>query len=88
LHNHISNTYIFDTFSNGFVKILAAEQTTKPIPGTGNPDAVRKKLKHFHDQNADYYIILSGDQLYRMDLKDMLAGMPVERASIAPSDKP
>ncbi len=73
LHNHISNTYIFDTFSNGFVEILAAEQTNQTDTWyQGTADAVRKNLKHFHDQNADYYIILSGDQLYRMDLKDML----------------
>ncbi len=73
LHNHISNTYIFDTFSNGFVEILAAEQTNQTDTWyQGTADAVRKNMKHFHDQNADYYIILSGDQLYRMDLKDML----------------
>lgn len=73
LHNHISNTYIFDTFSNGFVEILAAEQTNQTDTWyQGTADAVRKNLKHFHDQNADYYIILSGDQLYCMDLKDML----------------
>ena len=73
LHNHIANTYIFDTFSNGFVEILAAEQTNQTDTWyQGTADAVRKNLRHFHDQNADYYIILSGDQLYRMDLKEML----------------
>ncbi|MCK9547044.1 MAG: glucose-1-phosphate adenylyltransferase [Sphaerochaeta sp.] len=73
LHNHIANTYIFDTFSNGFVEILAAEQTN--LTDTwyqGTADAVRKNLRHFRDQEADYYIILSGDQLYRMDLQEML----------------
>lgn len=73
LHNHIANTYIFDTFSNGFVEILAAEQTIQTDTWyEGTADAVRKNLRHFRDQDADYYIILSGDQLYRMDLKDML----------------
>lgn len=73
LHNHISNTYIFDNFSNGFVEILAAEQTyTSETWYQGTADAVRKNLKHFRDQNADYYIILSGDQLYRMDYQKML----------------
>ncbi|HPY11338.1 MAG TPA: glucose-1-phosphate adenylyltransferase [Sphaerochaeta sp.] len=73
LHNHISNTYIFDTFSNGFVEILAAEQTNQTDTWyQGTADAVRKNLRHFRDQNADYYIILSGDQLYRMDLQEML----------------
>ncbi|NLL25806.1 MAG: NTP transferase domain-containing protein, partial [Spirochaetales bacterium] len=73
LHNHISNTYIFDTFSKGFVEILAAEQTIKTETWyEGTADAVRKNLRHFRDQEADYYMILSGDQLYRMDLMDML----------------
>jgi glucose-1-phosphate adenylyltransferase len=73
LHNHISNTYIFDTFSNGFVEILAAEQTYHNNDWyQGTADAVRKNLKHFADQEADYYLILSGDQLYRMDYGKML----------------
>ncbi len=73
LHNHISSTYQFDQFSGGFVEILAAEQTTSSESWyQGTADAVRKNLKHFHDQNADYYVILSGDQLYRMDFQDML----------------
>ncbi len=73
LHNHIANTYIFDSFTNGFVEILAAEQTYHNNDWyQGTADAVRKNLKHFADQNADYYIILSGDQLYRMDFEHML----------------
>jgi glucose-1-phosphate adenylyltransferase len=73
LHNHIANTYIFDTFSNGFVEILAAEQTNQSDSWyQGTADAVRKNLRHFRDQEAKYCIILSGDQLYRMDLKQML----------------
>lgn len=73
LHNHISSTYQFDSFSGGFVEILAAEQTTSSESWyQGTADAVRKNLKHFHDQNADYYVILSGDQLYRMDFQKML----------------
>lgn len=73
LHNHIANTYIFDTFSNGFVEILAAEQTYHNNDWyQGTADAVRKNLRHFADQAADYYIILSGDQLYRMNYMEML----------------
>lgn len=73
LHNHIANTYQFDQFSGGFVEILAAEQTTQSDTWyQGTADAVRKNLKHFQDQDADYYIILSGDQLYRMDFSEML----------------
>lgn len=89
LHNHISNTYIFDTFSNGFVEILAAEQTNQTDTWyQGTADAVRKNLKHFHDQNADYYIILSGDQLYRMDLKDMLDRHVTSGAELTIAAKP
>lgn len=73
LHNHIGNTYNFDQFSRGFVEILSAEQTYSSNSWyQGTADAVRKNIKHFHDQSADYYIILSGDQLYRMDFKKML----------------
>lgn len=73
LHNHISNTYVFDTFSKGFVEVLAAEQTPKSESWyQGTADAVRKNIKHFHDQAPSHYIILSGDQLYRMDFRKML----------------
>ncbi len=73
LHNHIGGTYNFDQFTRGFVQILAAEQTYKGESWyQGTADAVRKNLIHFHDQKAEYYIILSGDQLYRMDFSKML----------------
>ncbi len=70
LHLHIANTYIFDAFTKGFVEILAAQQTfdhTGWYEGTG--DAVRKNFVHFRTQDPEYYLILSGDQLYRMDLE-------------------
>lgn len=73
LHNHIASTYVFDQFHTGFVQILSAEQTYSSESWyQGTADAVRKNLKHFHDQEADYYLILSGDQLYRMDFSKML----------------
>jgi glucose-1-phosphate adenylyltransferase len=73
LHLHINQTYMFDTFTNGFVEILAAEQTFEHSGWyEGTADAVRKNFPHFRTQNPAYYIILSGDQLYRMDLKDLL----------------
>jgi glucose-1-phosphate adenylyltransferase len=71
LHLHIGNTYIFDTFTRGFVEILAAEQTFDHqgwYEGTG--DAVRKNFVHFRTQQPEHYLILSGDQLYRMDLQE------------------
>lgn len=73
LHMHLNSTYQFDSFTNGFVEILAAEQTFSHSDWyNGTADAVRKNLEHFKTQNAKYYMILSGDQLYRMDLKAFL----------------
>ena len=74
LHRHISQSYKFDHFSGGFVEILAAEQTfgdTSWYQGTA--DAVRKNLTHFLNHDFDYLLILSGDQLYRMDFRDIVA---------------
>ena len=72
LHRHINNTYRFDTFSKGFVEVLAAEQTLQSSDWyQGTADAVRKNFIHFADQSPTHYLILSGDQLYRMDLMDM-----------------
>lgn len=69
LHMHIRNTYTFDRFSHGFVEILAAEQTLEHTSWyEGTADAVRKNFIHFRSQHPTHYIILSGDQLYRMDL--------------------
>ncbi|MDR1929772.1 MAG: glucose-1-phosphate adenylyltransferase, partial [Treponema sp.] len=73
LHLHLAQTYVFDSFTNGFVEILAAEQTFEHTGWyEGTADAVRKNFLHFRTQNPSYYMILSGDQLYRMDLKDFL----------------
>jgi glucose-1-phosphate adenylyltransferase len=73
LHLHIAHAYAFDIFSKGFVEILAAEQTNEHSGWyEGTADAVRKNFVHFKTQKPDYYIILSGDQLYRMDLQDFL----------------
>ncbi|HPG87543.1 MAG TPA: glucose-1-phosphate adenylyltransferase [Spirochaetales bacterium] len=72
LHLHIAKTYVFDNFSNGFAEILAAEQTlTHSGWYEGTADAVRKNLVHFRTQQPSHYLIVSGDQLYRMDLADM-----------------
>ncbi len=74
LHRHISQSYKFDHFSGGFVELLAAEQTfanTSWYQGTA--DAVRKNLVHFLNNDFQYALILSGDQLYRMDYRKVLA---------------
>jgi glucose-1-phosphate adenylyltransferase len=74
LHRHISQSYKFDHFSGGFVEILAAEQTyTDDSWYQGTADAVRKNLLHFMNHDWDYLLILSGDQLYRMDFREILA---------------
>jgi len=73
LHSHISRTYKFDQFSAGFVEILAAQQTfTNASWYEGTADAVRKNLVHFLNHDFDYLLILSGDQLYRMDFREMI----------------
>ena len=74
LHRHIRRTYSFDAFSGGFVELLAAQQTDDA--GTdwyeGTADAVRKNLRYFDQPDVDYVLILSGDQLYRMDYRQMI----------------
>jgi len=74
LHRHIRQTYRFDRFDGGFVEILAAQQTMEGETWyQGTADAVRKNLNNLRDKNIDYYLILSGDQLYRMDYREILA---------------
>lgn len=74
LHRHISQSYKFDQFSGGFVEILAAEQTYADTSWyQGTADAVRKNLTHFLNHDFDYLLILSGDQLYRMDFRQIIA---------------
>jgi len=74
LHRHIQQSYHFDVFSGGFVDILSAEQTEKSNAWyEGTADAVRRNLTHFNSHAHDYVLILSGDQLYRMDLEKIVA---------------
>jgi glucose-1-phosphate adenylyltransferase len=73
LNRHIVNTYRFDPFAEGFIEVLAAEQTmTNPNWFQGTADAVRQHLHRFTDRENDYQLILSGDQLYRMDYHKLL----------------
>ncbi len=73
LHRHISQSYKFDHFSGGFVEILAAEQTYADASWyQGTADAVRKNKIHFRNHDWDYLLILSGDQLYRMDFREII----------------
>ncbi|TNE61668.1 MAG: glucose-1-phosphate adenylyltransferase [Bacteroidetes bacterium] len=73
LNAHIKNTYNFDSFTHGFVDILAAEQTPgNPNWFQGTADAVRQSRHHYERQDYDYVLILSGDQLYHMDFEVMV----------------
>lgn len=73
LNKHIKNTYQFSAFSSGFVDILAAEQTPDSLGWfQGTADAVRQSLKHIGNNDFDYVLILSGDQLYQMDFREMM----------------
>jgi len=73
LNRHITNTYRFDPFAEGFIEVLAAEQTmTNPNWFQGTADAVRQHLHRFTGRENDYQLILSGDQLYRMDYHKLL----------------
>lgn len=94
LHRHIRQTYRFDHFDGGFVELLAAQQTMDEENKAwyqGTADAVRKNLRYIQQPGIEYVVILSGDQLYRMDFRDLLethkkygadatiAAMPVTR---------
>ncbi|HEX7506757.1 MAG TPA: glucose-1-phosphate adenylyltransferase [Polyangia bacterium] len=73
MHKHISGSYKFDPFTGGFVEILAAQQTFSDASWwQGTADAVRKNMIHFLTHGPKYILILSGDQLYRMDFRDIL----------------
>ncbi len=73
LHRHIRATYTFDPFDGGFVEVLAAQQTLDNADWyQGTADAVRQNLRYVEQPGIDYVLILSGDQLYRMDYQDML----------------
>ena len=73
LHQHITSAFKFDNFTPSFVEILAAQQTPSGSHWyQGTADAVRQNLRYFLERPFDYYIILSGDQLYRMDYRDVL----------------
>ena len=73
LNRHIAKAYNFSTFSDGFVEVLAAQQTPdSPSWFEGTADAVRKYMWMFEEADVDEFIILSGDHLYRMDYSDYI----------------
>ena len=89
LHRHIQASYKFDNFSRSFVDILAAQQTPEGSQWyQGTADAVRQNMRYFLERPFDYYIILSGDQLYRMDFRALLHQHIRSGAEITLATKP
>ncbi len=89
LNRHISQTYRMDLFSGGFVDILAAEQTPdNPHWFQGTADAVRQAARHFMGYRADYYLILAGDHLYRMDFAELIESHVERSADITIAAQP
>jgi len=89
LNRHVSLTYRLDMFSQGFVEILAAEQTPdNPHWFQGTADAVRQAARHFAQHEAHYYLILAGDHLYRMDYAEMILAHQDQNADITIAAQP
>ncbi len=83
LNKHIKNSFHFDNYSNGFVDILAAEQTSNNMDWfQGNADAVRQSVRNFAYYDFDYILILSGDQLYQMDIEEVLLDHVKQNADV------
>jgi glucose-1-phosphate adenylyltransferase len=89
LHRHIQASYKFDNFSRSFVEILAAQQTPEASRWyQGTADAVRQNMRYFLERPFEFYLILSGDQLYRMDFRALLHQHIRSGAEITLATKP
>jgi glucose-1-phosphate adenylyltransferase len=94
LNRHIAQTYRMDMFSGGFVEVLAAEQTPEGEHWfQGTADAVRQAARHFRDLDAEYYLVLAGDHIYRMDFAELVeahierdADITIAAQPVAPAD--
>ncbi|MFL5329286.1 MAG: glucose-1-phosphate adenylyltransferase [Gemmataceae bacterium] len=83
LHNHVTNTYKFDMFNQGFVEILAAQQTNETADWyQGTADAVRQNLRYIDNEESEEILVLSGDQIYRMDFRAMIERHRTTRADV------
>src|ERR1700746_1074926 len=73
LHRPITGSYTLDSFTDSFIEILAAQQTPEDARWyQGTADAVRQNLRYFLERPYEHYLVLSGDQLYRMDFRGLL----------------
>lgn len=89
LNRHIAQTYRLDVFSEGFVDILAAEQTPENQNWfQGTADAVRRAMRHFSGYDAACFLILAGDHLYRMDFREMVVAHKESGAEITIAAQP
>ena len=89
LNRHVAQTYRLDMFSDGFVEVLAAEQTPDSSDWfQGTADAVRQAARHFAGYDAEYYLILAGDHLYRMDFCELIDAHIESRADITIAAQP
>jgi glucose-1-phosphate adenylyltransferase len=83
LHRHIGNTYKFDPFSRSFVEVLAAQQTNEAQDWyQGTADAVRQQVRYVQEDGCQEVLILSGDQLYRMDFRQLVRNHRETRADV------
>src|ERR1700730_12163677 len=89
LNRHVGQSYRLDVFSQGFVEILAAEQTPdNPNWFQGTADAVRQAARHLVRYDADYYLILAGDHLYRIDYSELIDAHVERNADITIAAQP
>lgn len=89
LNRHITEAYKFDQFGRNFVHVLAAQQTQESGNWyQGTADAVRQNMSYFLQQPYEHYLILSGDQLYRMDFRKMLADHIHNKAEVTIATTP
>lgn len=89
LHRHVADAYRFDRFGRGYVEILSAEQTEHGDDWyQGTADAVRRNMIHFHAKPEDVFVILSGDQLYRMDFSKLVKEHLRRGADVTVAAKP
>lgn len=89
LHRHIYNTYKFDRFSKGFLQVLAAQQTIENKNWyQGTADAVRKNIHYIKNQKVDVVVILSGDQLFRLNLREFVEFHQQRNAAVTIASTP
>jgi glucose-1-phosphate adenylyltransferase len=89
LNRHVAQSYRLDHFSQGFVDILAAEQTPDSTSWfQGTADAVRQAWRHFHSMQADHILILAGDHLYRMNLGELITDHIEQDADVTIAAQP